>query len=146
MSRFRNRAARHEDHMQHLEEGEIHAWLDGALSEAEGARIEQHAATCKECAAMVADARGLIAGAARIVSALDHVPGNVIPKSDSAGASKPLWRALRLTPFRAAMAASLIVAAGSLMVVNQRKLPNLDSTMPVAAPSVGPQPAASALA
>ena len=107
--------------MQHLEEGEIHAWLDGALSEAEGARMEQHAATCKECAAMVADARGLIAGAARIVSALDHVPSGVIPKSGRvATPSRSLWRMLRLTPFRAAMAASLVVAAGSLIVV-QRK-------------------------
>src|SRR5215204_4508032 len=100
MSRSSNRAARHKDHMQHLEEGEIHAWLDGALSETEGARIEQHIATCKECAAMVADARGLIAGASHIVSALDHVPGGVIPKSStSATATKPLWRTLRLTPF-----------------------------------------------
>jgi hypothetical protein len=107
--------------MQHLEEGEIHAWLDGALPEAEGARIEQHVATCKECAAMVADARGLIAGAARIVSALDHVPSGVIPKSTRpAAGGNSLWRALRLTPFRAAMAASLVVAAGSLIVV-QRK-------------------------
>src|SRR3954471_5250626 len=104
MSRSSGRGAPHEDHMQHLEEGEIHAWLDGALSEAEGARIEQHVATCSECAAMVADARGLIAGAARIVSALDHVPGRVIPKSNSGTtAAKPLWRSLRLTPFRAAM-------------------------------------------
>jgi len=137
--------------MQHLEEGEIHAWLDGALSEAEGARIEQHAAACKECAAMVADARGLIAGAARIVSALDHVPSGVIPKSGTAAtASRPLWRALRLTPFRAAMAASLVVAAGSLMVVQRKDkelmVPRADEIamprpMVAAAPAIAPAPA-----
>jgi hypothetical protein len=132
--------------MQHLEEGEIHAWLDGALSEAEGARIEQHAATCTECAAMVADARGLIAGAARIVSALDHVPSGVIPKSGNAAtASRPLWRALRLTPFRAAMAASLIVAAGSLIVVQRKDgelmVPSADQ---IAMPMVASAPAPAA--
>src|SRR5262245_5412774 len=121
MSRSSSRGVRHEDHMQHLEEGEIHAWLDGALSDADGARIEQHVAACKECAAMVADARGLIAGAARIVSALDHVPRGVIPKStQTATANKSLWRTLRLSPFRAAMAASLIVAAGALIVVRRQ--------------------------
>jgi hypothetical protein len=136
--------------MQHLEEGEIHAWLDGALSEAERARIEQHAATCKECAAMVADARGLIAGAARIVSALDHVPSGVIPKSGTAAAaSRPLWRALRLTPFRAAMAASLIVAAGSLIVVQRKDgalmVPSADKVaIPVAASATAAAPPAPA--
>lgn len=145
--------------MQHLEEGEIHAWLDGALSDAEGTRIEQHVATCKECAAMVADARGLIAGAARIVSALDHVPGGVIPKSSAATVAKPLWRALRLTPFRAAMAASLIVAAGSLIVVQRKDqelmVPQAASmSAPAvamdaavsAAPNAAPSPAAGATA
>ena len=136
--------------MQHLEEGEIHAWLDGALSEAESARIEQHAATCTECAAMVADARGLIAGAARIVSALDHVPSGVIPKSGTAAtASRPLGRVLRLTPFRAAMAASLIVAAGSLIAVQQKdrhlavspRVEQIALPMTAAAPAIAPAPA-----
>src|SRR4051812_32564270 len=70
----------HGDRMQHLDEGTIHAWLDGALSPDEGAAVEQHAQQCAECASLVAEARGMIAGAARIVGALDIVPGGVIPK------------------------------------------------------------------
>src|SRR5215468_649406 len=119
MSRFSRWGAPHEGHMQHLEEGTIHAWLDGALSSDDAAHVEEHVQHCAECAAMVADARGLIAGASRIVSALDVVPSRVLPKSTTAVAAPPrsLWRSLHLTPFRAALAASLMVAAGSLFAV-----------------------------
>ena len=54
----------------------------------------------------------MIAGASRIVSALDVVPGGVIPKSSRAKSSSgSLWRALRFTPSRAALAATLVIAA-----------------------------------
>ena len=108
--------------MQHLDEGTIHAWLDGALDDAEAARVEQHAAECATCAAAVADARGLVAGASRILGALDHVPGGVLPRaggasSGSARSSRSAWRVLHFTPARAAAAAILIVAAGSVLMV-----------------------------
>jgi hypothetical protein len=108
--------------MQHLEEGTIHAWLDGALSAEQAADVERHVRECAECAALVADARGVIAGAARIVSALDDVPGGVIPKAQAPAAPRSLWRALHLTPLRAALAASLMVAAASLAVVRYAAL------------------------
>lgn len=67
--------------MEHIDEGTIHAWLDGALPADEGARIEAHVASCALCASAVAEARGLIAASSRILSALDDVPGGVIPVS-----------------------------------------------------------------
>jgi len=67
--------------MDHVDEGTIHAWLDQALSPHEGARVEAHIADCAACAAAVAEARGLIAASSRILSALDDVPGGVIPES-----------------------------------------------------------------
>jgi hypothetical protein len=112
--------------MQHLEEGTIHAWLDGALPSDDAAHVEEHVEHCAECAAMVADARGLIAGASRIVSALDIVPGGVLPKSTTTAVAAPprsVWRSLHLTPFRAALAASLMVAAGSLFVLRGSRQP-----------------------
>src|SRR5262245_51465800 len=125
MSRFSKWGARHEEHMQHLEEGTIHAWLDEALSSEEAARVEAHVQECGECAAMVADARGLIAGASRIVSALDIVPGGVLPKTTPVAPTpgKSLWRSLHLTPFRAALAASLMIAVASVFVVRGRHAP-----------------------
>ena len=110
--------------MQHLDEGIIHAWLDGALPSAEAAQVETHAATCAECAARVAEARGLIAGSSRIVSALDVVPANVIPMpSASARESSSLWRKLALTPSRAAIAALLLVGVASMFSVRHRSTP-----------------------
>ena len=62
--------------MQHLDEGTIHAWLDGALSPDEAAAVERHAAECAACSALVAEARGLVAASSRILTALDAAPGD----------------------------------------------------------------------
>lgn len=140
--------------MQHLEEGTIHAWLDGELSAAEQAQAERHVAECGDCAAAVAEARGMIAGASRIVSALDVVRGagggGVLPhKPAKPTAARSVWHSLRLTPTRAALAASLLVAAGALLTA---KHDTADKMTPfavaspaaeMAAPSAGPVPAAS---
>lgn len=74
--------------MTHIDEGTIHAWLDDALAPDEAARVEEHVRDCTECAAAVAEARGFIAASSRILSALDHVPGGVIPRTsgDAVGA------------------------------------------------------------
>ena len=66
----------------HLDEGTIHAWLDGALAPDESAQVEAHANSCTECAALVAEARGLIAASSRILSSLDAVPAGVLPGSE----------------------------------------------------------------
>jgi len=65
--------------MQHPDEGTIHAWLDGALSAGEASALEAHVAGCDQCAAAVTEARGLLAASSRILSALDSVPGGVLP-------------------------------------------------------------------
>jgi hypothetical protein len=69
------------DRHEHLDEGMIHAWLDGALAPDESVRVEVQVAHCSECAALVAEARGLVAASSRILSSLDAVPGGVIPGS-----------------------------------------------------------------
>jgi hypothetical protein len=112
----------------HLDEGTIHAWLDGALDADEASRVEQHAAECATCAAAVAEARGLVAGASRILTALDSVPGGVVPKAATGGSTmrerrtRSLWTTLHLTPARAAAAAVVVLAAGSALVL--RNAPN----------------------
>jgi hypothetical protein len=107
--------------MQHLDEGTIHTWLDGELSAAEAAQAERHIAECAECAAAVAEARGMIAGASRIVSALDGgvgAVGSALPRQTAKPvAPRSAWRSLRLTPSRAALAASLLVAVGALLTI-----------------------------
>ena len=66
--------------MQHLDEGTIHAWLDGQLPRSEAQAVEAHVAECRPCADAVAEARGLIAASSRILMALDGVPRGVAPE------------------------------------------------------------------
>ena len=113
---------------EHPDEGTIHAWLDGALDAASAERVEAHVRGCAACSALTGEARGLIAGASRVVAALDDVPAGARPAwvqsetggasaapgaaSESAAADRSVWRRLRVTPARAAIAATIIVAAG----------------------------------
>lgn len=62
----------------------IHAWLDGELGAVEAARVERLVAEDAAWAAAAAEARGLIAASSRILSALDVVAGDVIPRGGSA--------------------------------------------------------------
>ncbi|MGI9044410.1 MAG: anti-sigma factor family protein [Gemmatimonadaceae bacterium] len=106
--------------MQHPDEGTIHAWLDSQMSAEEGAEIEAHAATCAECAASIAEARGLTAASSRIVSSLDIVPGDVIP------ARAPVKRAWYLTTQFRAAAAVLFVAGVSLVLTRWDETPTIE--------------------
>lgn len=103
--------------MQHPDEGTIHAWLDGALSAAEARAFEAHVAECAGCAAAVTEARGLLAASSRILSALDSVPGGVLPATEPEAGNdsrvipigrSSLWRSPGLR------AAAAIVLVGSV--------------------------------
>jgi len=96
--------------MNHLDEGTIHAWLDDAVDATQSSEIEAHIAQCATCSAAVAEARGLVAGASRILNALDDVPANVVPKR--APALAPARRQWRAAPWVAGIAAALMLAIG----------------------------------
>ncbi|HEX2778706.1 MAG TPA: zf-HC2 domain-containing protein, partial [Gemmatimonadaceae bacterium] len=107
--------------MRHPDEGTIHAWLDGALPPGEGAALEAHVAGCAACAAAVAEARGVLAASSRILSALDSVPGGVIPEAPmSSGARAAVrrrtvrrrFRELRVSNGAWRAAAAVLVLAG----------------------------------
>jgi len=97
--------------MTHFDEGTIHAWLDGALEAPRAAEVASHVAGCPACAASVAEARGLIAGASRVLSALDDVPAGVTPKAPAwaKAGSRRHWRA---APWVTGIAAVLVLAIG----------------------------------
>lgn len=105
--------------MQHPDEGTIHAWLDGALPDEEARTVERHVADCAECAARAAEARGFVAGASRILGALDHAPAGVVPAgADGRSRTAPRtawWR----RPAVGMAAAMTIVAVGTTMVVTR---------------------------
>jgi hypothetical protein len=134
--------------MNHIDEGTIHGWLDGALDPAQSREIEAHIANCPACAAAVAEARGLIAGASRILIALDDVPAGVTPKRAPAPptAAKRQWRA---APWVTGIAALLIAAVvlqttGLERTSADRPLGDVAATMDSARrvePAVTPPPA-----
>jgi hypothetical protein len=108
----------------HPVEGTIHAWLDGELPATEAAALEAHVARCAPCAAAVAEARGLVAGASRVVRTLDDTDavatdsaprwgeGAIAAAAPAAVAGTSTARWLRVTPARAAIAATLLVVVG----------------------------------
>jgi anti-sigma factor RsiW len=110
------------DENGHPDEGTIHAWLDGALSADDATALEVHVAACVTCAERVAEARGLIAGASRVVSELDEAPVPILRAAGRAEAPAPsFWRLLRITPARASIAALLLVAVGVTMTTRQTR-------------------------
>src|SRR5512143_3470764 len=130
MSRSSTAGALHEVHMQHLDEGTVHAWLDGALAGDEAAAVAKHVTECRECAAMVAEARGMIAAAGNIISALDGVRGGVIPVGTPlVTGRRSLWRRLQFTPARAALAATLLIAVATMLTVRQAPRPGAPATI-----------------
>ena len=110
--------------MQHPDEGIIHAWLDGELPAQEVAALESHIAECAECSAKVAEARGLVAASSRIVSALDIVPGGVIPAKGQKG--RPWYASTQL---RAAAAIVIVAGASALVMRNGGKRAMEDAAM-----------------
>jgi hypothetical protein len=71
--------------MRHVDEGTIHAWLDGQVSDpAEAAWIERHCRACQECGARLADERATLAQADALLS-------SVAPAAD---AGRPAYDAL----------------------------------------------------
>lgn len=115
--------------MQHPDEGTIHAWIDGELSVEKAAALEAHLKECAECSARAAEARGLVAASSRIVSALDIVPGDVIPKAQ---AKRRAWYAS--TQLRAA-AAVVIVAGVSLLVTRDTGVKQMQRAVSESAPA-----------
>jgi hypothetical protein len=144
--------------MQHLDEGTIHAWLDGELPPAEREAAEAHVAQCDQCAAAVAEARGFIAASSRILLTLDAVPGGVLPAAQGSSAPAGMRTPARFTVSRAWMAAAavLILSTATVIAVHPRtdndattmaqrdemRASHADTTVstPVAAPAMAAAP------
>jgi len=92
--------------MPHLDEGHIHAMLDGELTPADREAAEQHLQACAECRQLLAEAQSLFAEADRLVETL-------VPAAASKPARKPAPAPSRRKNYQwLAWAATLVIAVG----------------------------------
>jgi anti-sigma factor RsiW len=92
--------------MPHLDEGHIHAMLDGELTAVDREAAEQHLRACAECQQLVAEARSLYAEADRLVETLVPPPaGKPAHKTEPVRSRRKKYQWL-------AWAATVVIAVG----------------------------------
>ena len=128
--------------MSHLDEGSLHALLDGEVAAAEVAALERHLAACDECRTRLAEARSFRDESLSLIEALDEESTPVLAEA-AAPAQGPLPRfvAERVEIFESpaprnqasrrptarwvnvvALAATVVVAVGLWQSLGGRKL------------------------
>jgi hypothetical protein len=122
--------------MQHLDDGVLHALVDGEVTSADLPPIRAHLETCADCTARLEAARLLAGEAAELVDAVEF------PERDRAPALRPMRRGGTPLARRLAWAASVALAA-SLGYAGGRAGPNEPATpADIALVSPPPPPAA----
>ena len=115
--------------MSHVDEGTLHAWLDGALDAlpaAEAERVRAHLAVCPACAARLEEERAIRQEAADILGAAVPAPGDA-PAFEELRAlararSKSAGAAGRIS--RMAWAASVVLALGAGWMLRDAVVPD----------------------
>jgi anti-sigma factor RsiW len=92
--------------MSHLDEGMIHALLDGEIPSAELPPIQAHLGGCAECRARLAEEQELLATSDRLIELIE------VPAVAPPGALKHSAPARRTWPRNVAWAATVVLAAG----------------------------------
>src|SRR3990172_7621032 len=107
--------------MSHVDDGTLHAYLDGELAPAEAQGVAAHVAQCPACRTRVDEERALIARADQLLG-LAVPPDRQVPPF-RAGDSKPparLWWRVRLP---VAWAATIVLALGVGMYFGSGSVP-----------------------
>src|SRR6185503_16924831 len=99
---------RKEDSMSHVDEGTLHAYLDGELPSGERAALESHLAQCATCRAQLAEERALLERATALLGSTRPAERAVPPFEQVRRAPRRPWH--MRTGF--AWAASLVLAVG----------------------------------
>src|SRR5687767_14872336 len=99
-----------EDSMSHVDEGTLHAYLDGELPPSERSDVDAHLAQCAACAALLGEERALLERATALLGSTRPVERPAPPFQEVRRAQRrpPPWYA----PRTLAWAASLMLAVG----------------------------------
>jgi Putative zinc-finger len=96
--------------MSHLDEGQLHALLDGELDEAERREVESHLAACAECQQLYEEARAFLAEADELIAEV-QVPPMIRPEARPP-VLEPRRTGRRLPWNYLAWAATVVLAVG----------------------------------
>src|SRR5713226_1960435 len=96
--------------MSHVDDGLLHAYLDGELPASEAERLQAHIAECAECRARLEEERALIRRAGELF-ALAEPPARDVPPF-RAGDRRPPVRVWWQVRFPLAWAATVVLAVG----------------------------------
>ncbi|MHB1194922.1 MAG: anti-sigma factor family protein [Longimicrobiales bacterium] len=119
--------------MSHVDEGALHAYLDGALDAlpaSEAARIRQHLASCEACARRLEEERALREAAGSILAGADPGVGAMPPLEElrqRAAARTRAGSGFRLRQL--AWAASLVVAVGAGWLLRGSRDPRISEAL-----------------
>jgi anti-sigma factor RsiW len=119
--------------MQHVDEGDLHAYLDGALDAlpaSEAARIRQHLAACEVCGRRLEEERALRAEAEAILAGADPGAADMPPLEElrqRAFARVRTDSGIRLR--RLTWAASLVMAVGAGWMLRGAQAPRLSESL-----------------
>lgn len=95
--------------MSHVDDGTLHAYVDGELAPVERERVEHHLAGCPPCRTRLDEARALVEHASRLLElAVPSAPHRAPPPLHSLR-QRPVWWRVR-TPL--AWAATVVLAVG----------------------------------
>src|ERR1051325_10141148 len=79
-----------EESMSHVDEGTLHAYLDGELSSSERAAVDAHLGQCGECRAALAEERALLERASALLGSAPPRPR--APRAPAALVQVRAWR------------------------------------------------------
>lgn len=94
--------------MSHVDEGTLHAYLDGELPSSERVVVDTHLAQCATCRATLAEERALLERASALLGSARPIERPAPPFEQLRRPKRSLWRVR--TPF--AWAASIMLALG----------------------------------
>ncbi|MGH7548789.1 MAG: anti-sigma factor family protein [Gemmatimonadales bacterium] len=124
--------------MSHVDDGTLHAYLDGELAPAEAQGVAAHVAQCPACRTRLDEERALIARADQLLG-LAAPPDRQVPPFRAGDAKPParLWWRVRLP---VAWAATVVLALGVGMYLGSGSVrlarPAAESTSDLAGPDV----------
>jgi hypothetical protein len=83
---------------EHLDEGTLHAFIDGELDSDQQADVERHLAECTECSRNADETRSLLLDADELIERLDPPPFVMLPEGRSMGTGNRLEPVVLIPP------------------------------------------------